>query len=118
MFSAGPSFLVLEVEVQRGSRGGRPGQAAALPLWTLPSPGFRVGAKEKIRLSVSPASLSSHPKMPPIFRPPLLESLPPLGCLTSHVQIHLVVGTVGVDGTQRVFPNLVSISSGITKKKR
>ena len=118
MFSAGPSFLVLEVEVQRGSRGGRPGQAAALPLWTLPSPGFRVGAKEKIRLSVSPVSLPSHSKMPPIFQPPLLESLPPLGCLTSHVQIHLVVGTVGVDGTQHVFPNLVSISSGITKKKR
>ena len=40
---------------------------------------------------------------------PPLESLPPLGCCTSHVQIHLVVGTVGVDGAQRVFPNLVSM---------
>ena len=48
-------------------------------LWTLPAPGFRVGAKEKTSLSVSPASLPSHPKMPPILQPPLLESLPPLG---------------------------------------
>ena len=118
MFSAGPSFLVLEVEVQRGSRGGRPGQAAALPLWTLPSPGFRVGAKEKIRLSVSPVSLLSHSKMPPIFQPPLLESLPPVECLTSHVQIHLAVGTVGVDGAQRVFSNLVSASLGGNKEER
>ena len=98
--------------------GATAGQAAALPPLDSACTWLQSGAKEKTRLSVSPASLSSHPKMPPIFRPPLLESLPPLGCLTSHVQIHLVVGTVGVDGTQHVFPNLVSISSGITKKKR
>ena len=88
------------------------------PLWTLPAPGFRVGANEKTRLSVSPASLPSHPKMSPVFQPLLLESLPPLGCLTPHVQIHLVVGTGGVDGAQRVFPNLVSLSSGSTKEER
>ena len=107
---------------QGGYRGGgaEGGLVRQLPcrLWTVSAPVFRVGAKEKTRLSVSPASLPSHPKMPPIFLPPLLESLPPLGSLTSHVQIHLVVGTVGVDGAQRVFPNLVSISSGSTKEER
>ena len=57
------------VVVLRGRGGGRAGQAAALPLWTLPAPGFRVGVKEKTRLSVSPASLPSHPKMSPVFQP-------------------------------------------------
>ena len=88
------------------------------PLRTLPAPGFRVGAKEKTRLSVSPASLPSHRKMSPVVQPPLLESLPPLRCLTSHIQIHLVGGTVGVDGAQRVFPSLVTVSSGSTKDER
>ena len=57
------------------------------------------------------------PKDVPSLSAPLLESLPPLGCCTSHVQIHLVVGTVGVDGAQSVFPNLVSISLGSTKEE-
>ena len=84
------------------------------PLWSLPAPGFRVGAKDKARLSVSLASHLS-PKDVPNLSGPLLQSLPPPGCLTSHIQIHLVVGTVGVDGAQCVLPNLVSISSGSTK---
>lgn len=39
--------------------GARAGQAAALPPWSPPAPGFRVGAKDKARLSVSLASFPS-----------------------------------------------------------
>ena len=37
------------------------------PLWSLPAPGFRVGAKDKARL-VCPLLPTSHPKMSPIFQ--------------------------------------------------
>ena len=51
------------------------------------------------------------------FQSPLLESLFLLEYLTCYIQIHLEVGTVGVDGAQRVLPNLVPVPSGSTKEK-
>lgn len=51
------------------------------------------------------------------LQPPLLEPLPLAAYLTSHIQIHLEMGTVGMDGAQDVLPNLVSIFSGSTEEK-
>ena len=94
--------------------GARAGQAAALPPLEPACSWFQSRSQRQGQTSVSLASHLS-PKDVPNLSGPLLQSLPPPGCLTSHIQIHLVVGTVGVDGAQCVLPNLVSISSGSTK---
>lgn len=38
-------------------------------------------------------------------------------CLTSYIQVHLEVSTVGMGGAQCILPNLVSIPLGSTKEK-
>lgn len=51
------------------------------------------------------------------LQPPLLEPLPLAAYLTSHIQIHLEVGAMGVDGAQGVLPNPVSETLDIAEEE-